>query len=674
MEVYMEQDEKNIVHLEKQDINLKKEVQQKETNIIVHIILWCLGICFLFFVCAMISIGDFLSGIVWLAAGLLLCSKIKINMKVKYGAVSAIVLFLIGCALMEEDGSEQVAEEQAVQEDQNVDEQASPAENDEKQKKSNEPVKKHKEDTKKEENAVKESDETKDKEDLEKIDKSDSKKEKKKVKKEKLKCSFNFITKSIEKYKYYKNPYYIEGLKKYVEGLNSIYDDCNMEQKVEVADLDDILDEVGISSKLQQKIFKNEGHNILKESDFVRVDTEVDDSFFSELFNGELQRTYYEVSSLAKDDFMEDETVCFYLGELKDNMPEGEGAVFKLTEYGARPFYIGEFHKGQYSGYGISLLNSEFANIISDIGYYKKNQRNGEGVSYNVKDIEGIYNFYKNEFAKYAEDYLLNYSVKKQNKKMNALLDHSFLAELFVTVKQESDIKPYKIRVKYPVIRPLIKYKGEQKEGRYHGEGKLYHDLGMLWYQGGFYDGEFNGNGTLYYAATDQIKYEGRFNSGNMDGKGTLYNEDGSIRKQGDFDKEELGSEDEFMQFCSIITFVDDLYNEVGEKEFFEGKTDVIKETDRNSDDGEEVSDYICPNSSAKKLTKKQVLKLSKKKRWLAKNEIYARHGRKFNNQELQDYFNSTTWYIGTIEPEDFDESVFNKVEKANIKLLTQYE
>ena len=45
----------------------------------------------------------------------------------------------------------------------------------------------------------------------------------------------------------------------------------------------------------------------------------------------------------------------------------------------------------------------------------------------------------------------------------------------------------------------------------------------------------------------------------------------------------------------------------------------------------------------------------------IARNEIYARHGRKFNDSELQAYFNSKSWYKGTVNPEDFSTSVFFK-------------
>lgn len=53
-----------------------------------------------------------------------------------------------------------------------------------------------------------------------------------------------------------------------------------------------------------------------------------------------------------------------------------------------------------------------------------------------------------------------------------------------------------------------------------------------------------------------------------------------------------------------------------------------------------------------------------------AKNEIYARHGRRFNDAGLQAWFDAQTWYSGTIAPGDFDESALSAVEKANIQVI----
>ncbi|SDH89218.1 YARHG domain-containing protein [Pseudobutyrivibrio sp. 49] len=57
---------------------------------------------------------------------------------------------------------------------------------------------------------------------------------------------------------------------------------------------------------------------------------------------------------------------------------------------------------------------------------------------------------------------------------------------------------------------------------------------------------------------------------------------------------------------------------------------------------------------------------------YLAKNEIYARHGYIFTDPDLYDFFMGQLWYVPTVEAEDFDDSVFNEYEKANLQLLSQ--
>ena len=61
----------------------------------------------------------------------------------------------------------------------------------------------------------------------------------------------------------------------------------------------------------------------------------------------------------------------------------------------------------------------------------------------------------------------------------------------------------------------------------------------------------------------------------------------------------------------------------------------------------------------------------------LAKNEIYARHGRIFVTQSIADYFNGKSWYQGTVDPDTFDAqqgSIFNEYEIANIQKIEEWE
>ena len=81
-------------------------------------------------------------------------------------------------------------------------------------------------------------------------------------------------------------------------------------------------------------------------------------------------------------------------------------------------------------------------------------------------------------------------------------------------------------------------------------------------------------------------------------------------------------------------------------------------------------SEYILPLSSTSYLTEDDISDMDADELQMAINEIYARHNRKFVLPEVQSYFNSRSWYDGFIEAEDFDVSVMNAYEGANISLL----
>lgn len=88
-----------------------------------------------------------------------------------------------------------------------------------------------------------------------------------------------------------------------------------------------------------------------------------------------------------------------------------------------------------------------------------------------------------------------------------------------------------------------------------------------------------------------------------------------------------------------------------------------------------ETSFYILPESYKTRLTDADVEGMDKKTLSLARNEIYARHGRKFLDADLQAYFNGQGWYTGTVEPEDFDPEIeLNQTEQRNIIFLQRHE
>ena len=86
------------------------------------------------------------------------------------------------------------------------------------------------------------------------------------------------------------------------------------------------------------------------------------------------------------------------------------------------------------------------------------------------------------------------------------------------------------------------------------------------------------------------------------------------------------------------------------------------------------LTGFILIDSDSRYLTVIDLLGLSDSKACLARNEIFAWHGRLFDVDWIQTYFDSCSWYSGYIEPDDFDQSVLNDFELENIKTIIAYE
>ncbi|MBD2432958.1 YARHG domain-containing protein [Fischerella sp. FACHB-380] len=58
----------------------------------------------------------------------------------------------------------------------------------------------------------------------------------------------------------------------------------------------------------------------------------------------------------------------------------------------------------------------------------------------------------------------------------------------------------------------------------------------------------------------------------------------------------------------------------------------------------------------------------------LMRNEIYARHGRRFKEQKLQRHFESQSWYQPRYAPGEFPDSVLSQVELKNAIMIREYQ
>ena len=91
-------------------------------------------------------------------------------------------------------------------------------------------------------------------------------------------------------------------------------------------------------------------------------------------------------------------------------------------------------------------------------------------------------------------------------------------------------------------------------------------------------------------------------------------------------------------------------------------------------EESEADRDYIIEDSDSRYLYVEDLEELSAEELFYARNEIYARCGRLFSDEELQAYFDSKEWYHGTIPPEEFTEDMLNDYERMNAVFIREYE
>ena len=86
---------------------------------------------------------------------------------------------------------------------------------------------------------------------------------------------------------------------------------------------------------------------------------------------------------------------------------------------------------------------------------------------------------------------------------------------------------------------------------------------------------------------------------------------------------------------------------------------------------------YILSESDTRLYTADELADFSDWELTLARNEIYARHGRLFDTPEIQEYFDGCGWYEGTITPEEFtghEEEYLNPIELENVQMIYNYQ
>lgn len=320
------------------------------------------------------------------------------------------------------------------------------------------------------------------------------------------------------------NPYYKDSVAQYAEAINIIYGE-NASQTVTEMTLEQALKDSDVSRLFVEKLLKLQGEDVMSDSDFYRMDVKTDSGIVKTLLTMESERQYMEVSSLPKDRIGDYEEISFYYGGMKDNKPNGNGALFAYSaRNGLSLEYVGKFKDGKIDGKGISFTYDGLVHYLAHAGNYEKNMATGKMTTYYDNDCQAVGNFFLYKFWDYIDEMSEKWSEDELARQID-LLPQKRVLKLIVTVnlyESPSTTVDFNQRV----LIPHIKYEGEMKKGSIEGKGKL-------------------------YASNGWLAYDGEWKKDKYNGKGILYNQDGTIRKKGTFDNE---APDEELIYSNLAT------------------------------------------------------------------------------------------------------------------------
>ncbi|SDB45175.1 YARHG domain-containing protein [Butyrivibrio sp. INlla16] len=108
-------------------------------------------------------------------------------------------------------------------------------------------------------------------------------------------------------------------------------------------------------------------------------------------------------------------------------------------------------------------------------------------------------------------------------------------------------------------------------------------------------------------------------------------------------------------------------------------QADINAAADPGMDGADQMpnNDYILPESSTRLYTESELMGFTAEELRIARNEIYARYGRRFQDPELQSYFDSKAWYVGRFDPDEFDKfgnDMLSDIEKKNTDIIKKVE
>lgn len=120
-----------------------------------------------------------------------------------------------------------------------------------------------------------------------------------------------------------------------------------------------------------------------------------------------------------------------------------------------------------------------------------------------------------------------------------------------------------------------------------------------------------------------------------------------------------------------ISIFGDNITNDTANTTTTTTPTTTSNTTNSSSAKTAISNEYVIADSNSRLITTSELTTLTPWQLKVARNEIYARHGRSFVHQDLQCYLNSKSWYQAN---PDYSDSLLTTIDTKNIATILAYE
>ena len=211
--------------------------------------------------------------------------------------------------------------------------------------------------------------------------------------------------------------------------------------------------------------------------------------------------------------------------------------------------------------------------------------------------------------------------------------------------------------------------------------GRCYDEDGNVIYEGedahNFMDSIIypNGENSIFDASYSRdLYYEKASTNQSEEMTGSLSNTENQLISEGTEytgpENSDMGSS-QYQETISEDTTAEDPYsNNDSDENLYAAKADSYSIQEQLNEAESDPNAYLIPDVDKEYIDPELYRDVDTSTIRLAINEIYARHGRKFETPDLNAYFSSKTWYTPLYSASEFDDAVLNEYEKKNLETL----